>query len=392
MLLDSRSPKLGPGVSYDAFLGAIWSTLGLAFIFVTIRLYSRFRGPGRLYWDDAFVIFALVMSVVTAALWQWQVPNMYFILNVAAGFIPPTPDIFEKQIIWLKVSLIVELFFYTGLTFVKLSFLFFFRRLGHNVTKFKYLWWSIFLFTIAVWLGAIGNVQYHCLVGPLEEMNGYCDTEPAINFTTITLKVNCALDVFTDFLIMLIPLTLLWNVRMRWQKKLAFAGIFSLSIITMIIATVRAADVSATKWVTGQNDPTYLWLWSAVEPCIAIIVSCTSAFPRLFVQSSQKTPLFTPSETYLDRLKRMRLRKKRTDDTLYGLSGVTKTNTSVGMRTQETDVASYDSSHPVLTPGETQLAPVCYTTLPVRAPGSTLKNSITQERGYSVTREEAISP
>ncbi len=67
---------------------------------------------------------------------------------------------------------------------------------------------------------------------------------------------------------MLIPFTLLWNVRMRWQKKLAFAGIFSLSIITMVIATVRAADVSATKWVTGQNDPTYLWLWSAVEPCI----------------------------------------------------------------------------------------------------------------------------
>ncbi len=88
----------------------------------------------------------------------------------------------------------------------------------------------------------------------------------------------------------------------------------------------------------------------------------------------------------------MRLRKKRTDNTLYGLSGVTKTNNSVGMRTRETDVASYDSSHPVLTPGETQSAPVCYTTLPVRAPGSTLKNSITQERGYSVTREEAISP
>ncbi|RWA09017.1 hypothetical protein EKO27_g6090 [Xylaria grammica] len=385
--LESRSPRLGPGVPYDGFL----SPLGPAFIFVIIRLCSRFRGPGRLYWDDAFVIFALALSIVTAALWQWQAPNMYFILNVSAGFTPPTPEIFQKQIIWLKVSLIVELFFYTGSTCVKLSFLFFFRRLGHNVSKFRYLWWPVFLFTIAVWLAAIGNVQYHCLVGSLEELNGYCDTEPAINFTTITLKVNCALDVFTDFLIMLIPFTLLWNVRMRWRRKLAFLGIFSLSIVTMVIATVRAADVAATKWVTGQNDPTYLWLWSAVEPCIAIIVSCASAFPQLFVQSSQKALVFTPSETYLEKLKRIRL-GKRNDITLYDLSGVTKTHNSGYMRTQETDVASYKSSYPVLTPGEDQSAPVCYAALPVTAPRSTLKNSIIQERGYSVTREEAISP
>jgi hypothetical protein len=49
---------------------------------------------------------------------------------------------------------------------------------------------------------------------------------------------------------------------------LAFAGLFSLTIITMIIAIVRAAGVSAAKWENNQNDPTYLWLWSAVEACI----------------------------------------------------------------------------------------------------------------------------
>ncbi|KAI0402396.1 hypothetical protein F4802DRAFT_600164 [Xylaria palmicola] len=123
---------------------------------------------------------------------------MYLILNVLAGFAPLTMDISQKQVIWLKVSLIVELFFYTGLTSVKLSFLLFFTRLGHNVSRFNYLWWPIFLFTIAVWLAAIVNVQYHCLVGSLEELNSYCDTEPAITFTTVTLKVNCALDVFTE--------------------------------------------------------------------------------------------------------------------------------------------------------------------------------------------------
>lgn len=55
---------------------------------------------------------------------------------------------------------------------------------------------------------------------------------------------------------------------MAWSKKFAFMALFSLSVVTMAIAIVRAVDITRTKWVTGQNDPTYLWLWSAVEPCI----------------------------------------------------------------------------------------------------------------------------
>ena len=67
---------------------------------------------------------------------------------------------------------------------------------------------------------------------------------------------------------MAIPITLLWDIRMAWSKKFAFMALFSLSVVTMAIAIVRAVDITRTKWVTGQNDPTYLWLWSAVEPCI----------------------------------------------------------------------------------------------------------------------------
>lgn len=66
----------------------------------------------------------------------------------------------------------------------------------------------------------------------------------------------------------MIPVVLLWNVQMHLGRKLAFIGLFSLSLVTVAVAIARAAILGATKWANGLHDPTYLWLWSAVEPCI----------------------------------------------------------------------------------------------------------------------------
>ncbi|KAM4064609.1 hypothetical protein HRG_005022 [Hirsutella rhossiliensis] len=382
--------RIGPGVSNNVFLGAVWATAALAFAFLLVRLYSRFRGPRRLYWDDLFVIVAFALALVTAALWQWVAPDMYYLLNVAAGFAPPTPDVFDRQRVWLRVSLVVELFFYTSLTAVKLAFLFFFRRLGHNVPGQKYMWWPIFLFTLAIWVASMGNVQYRCLVGPVEDLNGYCGEPSAIEFTTITLKVNCALDIFSDFLIMLIPITLLWNDRIQWAKKFAFIGLFSLSVVTMIIATVRVADINSTKWDNGQNDPTYLWLWSAIEPCIAIVVSCLSAFPQLFAQSARSAnPVFKPTDTYYRRLKAsMQPRRKQTETALSDLSGLTKTDDLDYARGPDLEGASHESQRPVLVPGSPKPAAVCYSR-PAGRGDVGHGDGIKQELEYSVTKQPA---
>lgn len=59
---------------------------------------------------------------------------------------------------------------------------------------------------------------------------------------------------------------------MRLRKKLAFLGLFSLSLITMAIAIARVADISATTLGSGTSgfgfNPKFLWLWTAVEPCV----------------------------------------------------------------------------------------------------------------------------
>lgn len=195
-----------PSVSHVAYLATIWAFVALSGITLACRLVSRFQGPRRLFLDDAFVVFSWLLSLATAAVWQWAARDMYYIMNVQAGLATYDPDRYLPSLRnWLNASLIASLFFYTALFSIKLSFLFFFRRLGNKITHFKYIWWGVLFFTVSFFLASVGNVDYKCLVGTIEQITGVCQTEHEIAFLTVTVKANAALDVVTDFMSQSIP-------------------------------------------------------------------------------------------------------------------------------------------------------------------------------------------
>ena len=185
--------------------------------------------------------------------------------------------------------MVILVFFYTSLWAVKTSFLLFFRRLGHNVTGQKVLWWCVFAFTLASYFVCIGDIQYSCLASPLENNFARCSTDAALRFQRITLDFNCAIDVLTDFAskfrhlqtvlnksaliewtVMAIPISMLWSVQMSLRKKAALVGIFSLAIITCVFAIVRVIVISTvthdshTAWSAIWNQAK----WISVEQCV----------------------------------------------------------------------------------------------------------------------------
>ncbi|KAI0426695.1 hypothetical protein F5Y09DRAFT_350983 [Xylaria sp. FL1042] len=298
-------------VTRNTFTGTIWAVVALSFVFLAIRLYSRFAGPRQLFWDDGFVIFAWILALLSAILWSFVSPYLYFFFEVISGRRPPGPHFVLNTEQYYIGQLIVVIFFYTGLWSVKLSFLMFFNRLSKNVDARRYLWWTAFVATIATYLICIGTIQYKCLVRPLEELMAHCSSDIDIDFTLVTLKVNTALDVFTDTLIMTIPISLVWTVRIRWEKKLALIAIFSLVLVTISFAIIRVIVVSK---LTRQPDVSWLYLWSSIEQNIAIIVACVSAFPQLFT-NSQRTA--KPVFTYSRRFNLIESAKRRSPHDLY---------------------------------------------------------------------------
>lgn len=66
--------------------------------------------------------------------------------------------------------------------------------------------------------------------------------------------------------VMLIPVILLWEVRLKRSRKFALAGVFILVIVSMIFAIVRTTAVSADN--ARLPDSSWLYMWSTTETCV----------------------------------------------------------------------------------------------------------------------------
>ncbi|KAI1429876.1 hypothetical protein F5Y12DRAFT_725958 [Xylaria sp. FL1777] len=376
-----------PGIPYELFIGFSWAGVSVATVFLLGRLYARIRKTSRLYLDDFCIFLAYVLVVTTAALWQYGAKDMYYNLNVNAGIIPVGPDFIPRLRRYLYVSFTVEVLFYITLVMFKLSMLFFFKRLGTSVDNFNYLWWPVFLLSLATFFINIGDVEYQCYFGDINTISVSCISSEVTTFLRVTLYVNAVFDIVTDVLIMLIPITLLWNVRIQWKKKIAIMGIFSLSLITIGIAIARVADIKATQQSTGIPDSTYLWFWSALQASLCIVVACSSAFRQLFTDSAEpKKPAWSPTASYYERLRsNFRSRaKKQNSSLLYDITAATETGESEGYITRD-EVPSHDDGEMVkLVPGEQGPIVTCF---PAPSTAHLSGNRISYKQEYHITRD-----
>ncbi|KAI4258269.1 MAG: hypothetical protein L6R42_005202 [Xanthoria sp. 1 TBL-2021] len=214
-------------------------------------------------------------------------------MRVSAGLEMPGEDFAQAAGSYFKATLAIIVLFYSALWSIKISFLLFFRRLGNNVRGQRRIWWPVLGVTVATYFACIGSIQYACLVSSFEYLAANCATPAATSFQQITLKLNCAWDVITDCLIMLIPFSMLKGVQMKWHRKAALGAIFSLVVITMVFAIIRTALVGSSN--TTQPDSSWLYLWSAIEASIAIIVACLATFRNLFSRESSRPRIEKPA-------------------------------------------------------------------------------------------------
>ncbi|KAL8643688.1 MAG: hypothetical protein Q9226_008185 [Calogaya cf. arnoldii] len=85
---------------------------------------------------------------------------------------------------------------------------------------------------------------------------------------------------------------MLKGVQIKWQRKAALGGIFSLVVITMVFAIIRTALVGSNN--RTQPDSSWLYLWSAIEASIAIIVACLATFRNLFSRENNSQRVEKP--------------------------------------------------------------------------------------------------
>lgn len=127
----------------------------------------------RLFVEDAFLLFAWLMALANACIWQATWKQLLRSSAIASEQPTALPSDSVTEMETCAHSTLAAYFVsYTALWSVKISLLFFFRGLGHNVKKQRIVWWSAITFVLGTYAVCIGTIDYRCLVSPIKNTNG----------------------------------------------------------------------------------------------------------------------------------------------------------------------------------------------------------------------------
>ena len=119
------------------------------------------------------------------------------------------------------------------------------------------------------------------------------------------------MDITSDLLVLSLPVSILWKVRISVRQKIGLAFSLCLSCIMVIVTIVRIAGIKPRG--SGSVDIVWLVFWQQQECSIAVLMVSVSAFRSLFVPSSATppAPIHSPSE------RGRRFLRRRPDPDLY---------------------------------------------------------------------------
>lgn len=85
-----------------------------------------------------------------------------------------------------------------------------------------------------------------------------------------------------DFVILILPIPMIWGLHRAWQDKLALNGVFALGAFVCFASIYR---IVVLFWIS-PTDPTYTvyqaTLWTHIEPSVGLICSCLPIIRGLF--------------------------------------------------------------------------------------------------------------
>ncbi|KAI1349706.1 hypothetical protein F5Y01DRAFT_288364 [Xylaria sp. FL0043] len=237
---ESPLPRPPPGPTYVtveptvlSFRLFVASTIIAFLVLVTLglRVASRFYIALKLGWDDAFVFAASVFSFGQTVL---------FALLVFGGLGHHAPTVpAPNQFSIPKILFSFELFHILSLNLGKLSALFFYLKLFSSKSVAKITRWCI----VAVSLGTIGLVLWQFLFcHPLWKMWEWDGLETCGDRQPLYVAV-CVWSIFTDLLVLVVPLPIIWRLKMEHTQKLRLSWLFAAGLSVTATSVVRLAYI-----------------------------------------------------------------------------------------------------------------------------------------------------
>ncbi|KAH7119830.1 hypothetical protein B0J11DRAFT_71123 [Dendryphion nanum] len=267
-----------------------YATFAIAASFVALRLVVRWKFVRLVGREDVCVSGALIASLLCC---------IFMHLEVSRGGLGQHYDDAERFMEFLKMSYFSILFYNISLCLSKFSILLLCLRI-FSQSSWRIACYIVFgiLSVYTIWI-IINNIVPCVPIHAYWDLSlqGWCFPKAISWFT------NAGLNIFTDFLVVMLPLPGIFKLQLPRKQKIGVSFVFFLGFFICIISIVRLHSLhqgAVTK------DPTYdnfaIAIWSVVEVNGAIIGAClptlkpliASIFPRL-LSSGSPTSRTTPS-------------------------------------------------------------------------------------------------
>ncbi|PYI27955.1 hypothetical protein BP00DRAFT_352198 [Aspergillus indologenus CBS 114.80] len=266
----------------QSFIISISVLLVPAILGVFARLFIRLRiQRQRPSTDDYLLVVALGFLLASIIIMYTEVVDrMYLVFAISQGMtdVAIPADIIQVSYLfhlWSDVCLLIS---WCAFSAVKLSFLFFFRKLIERMKAWQLYWWAIFIYTICVLIygSLIFFVSCPYFFDPRENACATGSNKQVIVNESIALAV---LDTVGDLLILVIPIHVIWKVRVRWPQKVLLTCSLCLTVIMIALSIVRVCGLVAGEMV----DTIWETYWQFLSAEVGVFLAAAVSFRSLFV-------------------------------------------------------------------------------------------------------------
>ncbi|KAF3909220.1 hypothetical protein ABW20_dc0103215 [Dactylellina cionopaga] len=259
--------------------------------FVLVRLYSRKFVTKKIRPEDWAMIPAIIVSVLLGGCFALGSDE-----RVGKGTLHQwdlTFDEFKSYLQWLWGC---ELLYPVALFLVRNSLLIFYWSLvpprssavrAHLVFRNAVI--AFFFVNIACVSVSLGTIIFQCT--PIAYWNDPIGAQCIDR--SASFIAGGILIIITDVMVLLLPVPVIWKLKLPIRSRLGVIGIFSLGLFACIASVNRiilASEVTSSNIgdITYTNAINGSGVWSLLEVNIGIIASCVPAIKALFVNSSDR--------------------------------------------------------------------------------------------------------
>lgn len=171
----------------------------------------------------------------------------------------------------LKYFYVMASLYFTQLTLLKLSLLFFYIRVFPSKGVQRLLWGTV-LFTTLWGVAFIVVAIFQCR--PIHYFwtkwdglhKGSC-----LKINAITAS-NAAISIALDFWILAVPLWQLWGLKLHWKKKVGVALMFCVGTFVTVVSILRLQALVHFAASSNASWEFYdVSVWSTIEICVGIM-------------------------------------------------------------------------------------------------------------------------